>query len=108
MVREGWDLEQRVDRRKKRNEKDWESLNQLQRGNGTVWLEVKGSQDQVRNDEDNGGSDDLIEGVLDKRLEPTPEDRSSTFRDTLNVSSTSARSMRARVVSTREKIRRSR
>jgi len=36
------------------------------------------------------------------------ETRSSTFRDTLNTSSTYGRSMRARVVSTRERIRRSR
>ena len=49
-------------------------LNELQSRNCSVRLKIERAENEVGNDEDDGCGDDLIEGVLDERLEPTPEE----------------------------------
>ena len=42
--------------------------------NGPVRLKVEGAKNEVGNDKDDGCGDDLVEGVLDERLQPSPEE----------------------------------
>src|SRR5580700_9655859 len=68
------DFQKRIDCRKKSDEKDRESLNELNGRDSALGLKIKDSQDEVRNNVNNRRCDYLVEGVLDEAFEPAPKE----------------------------------
>src|SRR3984885_1289097 len=74
MVRKGRDFQQDVDRREKRNKEDGKPADELGGGQRASGREAEGAEDEVSDHIDDGGGDDLVEGILDETAEPSPEE----------------------------------
>ena len=48
---------------------------------GSVRLKVQGAENEIGDDEDDGCGDDLVEGILDEGLQPTPEEPFELWHD---------------------------
>ena len=74
MVGKGGNFQEGVDGRQERNEENGKEFEELCRRNCSVRLEIHCTENEIGDDEHNGCGDHLVEGVLDERLEPSPED----------------------------------
>ena len=74
VVGESGDFQEGVDGRQERNEEDGKEFEELCRRDCSVRLEIHRAENEIGDDEYNGCGDDLVEGILDERLEPSPED----------------------------------
>ena len=70
-----------VDGRQERNEEDGKEFEELCRRNCSVRLEIHRTENEIGDDEHNGCGDHLVEGILDERLEPSPEDPFELWND---------------------------
>src|ERR1700689_3860107 len=75
------DFQEGVNGRQERNEEDGEEFEELCRRDCSIRLEIHGSENEIRDYEHNGCGNDLVEGVLDERLEPSPEDPFELWND---------------------------
>src|SRR5579872_3251805 len=74
VVGKSGNLQKGINGRQERDEEDGKEFQKLCRRDCSVRLEIHRSEDEIRNYEYDRCRDDLIEGVLDESLEPSPED----------------------------------
>src|SRR5579862_3597603 len=74
VVGKGGNFQKGVDGRQERNEEDGKEFEELRCRDCSVRLEIHRAEDEIGDDEHNGCGDDLVESVLNERLEPSPED----------------------------------
>src|ERR1700722_7678278 len=74
MVRKGWNFQQDIDRREKRNEEDGKPGNELDGRERASRREAKRAQHEISYDIHHGCGDDLVERILDEATEPAPEE----------------------------------
>src|SRR5579862_6194472 len=81
VVGKGGNFQEGVNGRQERNEEDGKEFEELRRRDCSVRLEIHRTENEIRDDKYDGCRDDLVEGILDKSFEPSPEDPFELWND---------------------------
>src|SRR5271163_3831782 len=81
VVGKSGNFQEGVDGCQERNEENGKEFEELCRRNCSVRLEIHRAENEICDDEYNGCGDHLVEGILDERLEPSPEDPFELWND---------------------------